>query len=118
MIKLFFAIIFLAELIIAWAVISYILRLDRFAVEFNEKLKLKACYFKPFFNDLRLAFIELNNGVIQLKSLVEKKREEYFINFVKNLLTYSLIFLLRGRYKKAFVSYLVAKEIYDGCLEA
>jgi len=53
-----------------------------------------------------------------LKLIIKQKRQTYLINFVKTFVTYLGIFTLKGKYKKAIITYQLAKEVYEGLQEA
>lgn len=118
MIKFFFVIIFLAELIIALTVILKIWQLDKLVNNFNEIVISKKSKIAYFLCDLRELFVDFSTIISDFKLILRKKRDEYLLNFAKTLLSYSLILSLKGNYKKTFLAYQLAKEIYEGCLEA
>ncbi len=118
MIKMFFLTFFVAELIIALALIIKIRSADKFVLKLNKQLSYSKGLILPCFSDIRTYILDISSDINDFKLFVLKKRDEYTLNFAKTLLSYSLIFALKGKYKKTFIAYQLAKEIYEGCLES
>lgn len=117
-IKIFILTIFIAELIIAFALIFNMIKLSKMAQSLSkqaitqrEEICASIKDFKVGLEDFVVAFNEL------IKSF-KRKQEEYTLNMLKNTLIYGAIFLLRGKYKKALLAYTFAKEIYEGFEES
>lgn len=113
MFKLFFLTFFIAELIIATAIILKIYKLDKSV----NKLNKKVCENKPLIKELLVDirdFIGIFRGKIEtVKELIRRKKEEYMLNTLKHVLIYSSIILLKGKCKKAVMAYQFASEIYE-----
>lgn len=118
MIKFFIILIFLAEVVLALAVIAKIVQADKFVVSFDKLISSKKGLISPVFISVREFLDELYIGVTEFTNLIKQKRQDYIFAFSKTMLSYSLILLLRGKYRKMFLTYQLAKEIYEGCLEA
>ena len=118
MIKIFFITFFIAELIIAFAVILKLYKLDRCVVALNEAV----LHYQP---KIRFGLIELREIIITFRKninlcigLIKRKRQEYVFTALKTSLIYLSIFLLKGKYKKTVFAYQLLSEIYEGIKEA
>lgn len=118
MLKIFFATFFIAELIIATAVISKIYKLDKCVNNWNNIILANQDNIRIGLVDIRLWLEEFSQKILELKDFIKRKREEYFIKTLKTSLIYSSFFLLRGKYQKTILAYQVIKEIYEGFIEA
>lgn len=117
MFKIFFATLFIAEVIIALAVISKIYKFNKLVNSLNEAVLASQSKIRMGFFDLRFMFEEFNRGLSELKDLICRKREEYILNILKKSLVYGSFFFLKGKYKKAVLAYQIVREIYEGCTE-
>lgn len=117
MYKLFFATIFIAELIVALALINKIYKFNKSVNAFNDSICANKDKLRSYFIDLRLISEDFCKEIIRIKSLLSKKRHEYMFSFIKTVIVYCGIFLLRGKYKKAILAYQLATEIYEGFIE-
>jgi len=118
MIKIFFATFFIAELIIALAIILKIHTFNKCVNNWNnavlanqDKIRVGLCDFRQLMEDF-------SGGILWIKGLIRRKREEYIIRVLKNTLIYGGFFLLKGKYKKRILAYQLIKEIYEGLQEA
>lgn len=118
MIKLFFITFFMAELIIATAIISKICKFNRYVNYWNTLFLKSKTKIRNGFIDLCLLFEDFSNDIYKIKEIIRQKRFDYLVNFLRTSIIYCGIFLLRGKYKKAILTYQVAKEIYEGLNEA
>lgn len=118
MIKIFFVTFFIAELIIAMAVILRIYQLDKAVNRWNNLILANQYKIKIGFMDFRFLLEEFNNSFLKFKDFIRQKRQEYLFKSLKTSILYGSIFLLKGRYKKTILAYQVIKEIYEGFLEA
>lgn len=118
MVKIFFATFFIAELIIALAVISKIYQLDRSVNKWNTLVLSNQNMIRVGLSDLRSFLEDFATDMLSLKQLIAQKRQEYAFKFLKTSVTYFVIFMLRGKYKKAILSFQLVKEIYEGLVEA
>lgn len=117
MLKLFFITFFTAELIIAIAVILRLYIFDKSVVELNDFITENQYKVKVVFMGTRLFLKEITQTIIDVKELIDEKRKEYIAKMLKTVLIYSGIFLLKGKYRKTFITCQIAKEIYDGFQE-
>lgn len=118
MVKIFFITFFIAELIIALAIISKILRADRYVREFDCELLLGRSKLKIGFADFRLLLSDFTTGLTLLKETVKRKHDEYLFGLLKNTFVYSGIIFSKGKLRKAILTYQLGKEIYEGLIEA
>ncbi len=116
---LFIATIFIAELIIASTIISKIVQADKWVCKFNEKVSL--CQpdihkYALFIKDTVSCAKEL---VETVRTVIKKKQEEFRLRVIKTLIIYTLLLVMKSRFKKlaTFCQYLVfAKDYWDGLL--
>lgn len=108
---------FIAELIIAISIIARICKLDKCVNDLNNSILNNKKNIKNALADLYLLFSNLAKYIFKIKNLVLERRNYYFVSFLKTAVAYYSIFALRGKYKKAMITYQLAKEIYEGFRE-
>ena len=69
------------------------------------------------FIDLRLILEDFCSEVVRINNIIRQKRHEYLYMFLKTVIVYFGIFIVRGKYKKAIIAYQLAREIYEGFAE-
>lgn len=117
MLKLFFIIFFIAELIITLSLIFKIHSIDKSVNKLNnsiEKNKIKILF---LFKDIRYVIEEFNSEFIKFRKILVQKQQKYLMMVLKNTAIFSSLFLLRGKWKKyrrIFLSYQLLKEFYEG----
>lgn len=117
MYKLFFATFFIAELIIAFAIINKLHKVDKSINALNETVCANKDKIHSYFVDIRKLLDTFNKEFVKFKGLIRQKRHEYLYAIVKTIVAYSGIFLLKGKYKKAVLAYQLATEIYESFIE-
>ena len=118
MIKLFFITFFIAELIVAIAVVLKILQFDRCVISWNEMVLTKRNEIGFAFEDLRLLLETFTCDLARLKETIAQKRQDYFFKALKTGIIYYGAFMSKGKLKKALITYQIGKEIYEGLSEA
>lgn len=118
MIKLFFITFFTAELIIALTLILKIYDLNKAVNALNSSILSNKEAIKDNFSKLHSTMSDFSQCIIDVKNHIDEKRKEYTLNFIQTLLSYFAIFTLKGKYKKAILSYQLIKEFYEGFSEA
>ncbi|MDD3436460.1 MAG: hypothetical protein PHC64_04830 [Candidatus Gastranaerophilales bacterium] len=118
MIKIFFATFFLAELVIASAVILNIYRFNRQVNNWNRIVLASQNNLKTGLADFRLSLVRFNKDFLIIKQFIEQKRQEYLLRILKTGIVYSCIIFLKGRYKKSLLAYQLIREVYEGIKEA
>lgn len=118
MIKLFFITFFIAELIIAMAVIIKIYQFNKYVNDLNSIVLSSQEPLRTLFVDFRVLFEYFNINFNKLRELITQKREEYILKVLKTTIFYTVFFFLKGKYKKAILAYQVFKEIFDGIKES
>lgn len=118
MIKLFFITFFIAELIIAFAVILKLYKLNRCVNSLNEAVLHYQPKIRFSLIDFREAIGKLRENIDFYLNLIQKKRQEYTLRLLKTTLIYLSILLLKGKYKKTVLAYQLISEIYAGIKEA
>ena len=111
---LLIAIIFIAELIIALTLISYIIKADNAVKKCRASLTNCHCYFEKTIKDIRFCVESFGDYYDCIMNSVKKKRRQFQINMVKNTVMYLSLFLLKGKYKKiaAFLQFAVLFHDY------
>lgn len=117
MYKLFFATFFIAELIIALAIINKLHKTDKCIIALNETVCANKEEIRSAFEDIRMMVGAFNEHFKRFKELIKQKRHEYLYTILKTIVAYSGIFLLKGKYKKAVLAYQLATEIYESFIE-
>lgn len=118
MIKLFFAIFFIAELIIAFAIIIRLYKLDRCVNSLNAKILSNRHKILFGMMEIREALERFVECFDRFRNIIRKKRREYTFRFIKTFVIYMSILLLKGKYKKTMFAYQLFTEIYAGITEA
>ena len=113
---LFIATIFIAEIIIAITLNSYIVKADNAVVGVRKSV----IALKP---QIKAGLSGVRDGVHTVKEkqglffeYIEKKRNQYIIKAVTTVLMYLLLFILKGRCKRAASicnGLLLAKDVWD-----
>jgi len=117
MIKIFFATFFIAELIIAIAVIVKIRQLDKCVNSLNHLISINQPKLRTVLKDFKWAVVEFINDFKKIRVLIQQKKEEYLLRILKTSLIYGCIFLMKGKYKKSIMAYQFISEIYSGLSE-
>ncbi len=116
--KIFFVTFFIAELIIAIAVISRILYFDRIVNKLNAEVLRIQSEIAMGFDCMRGILEAINCAIFEFKAYIVRKKREYLITVAKKTLFYGGFLMLKGKYKKSIIAYQVLKEIYAGYKEA
>ncbi len=112
----FIAIIFISELIITATVMFFIIKADKKACELSDKVLLSRDDLIGGIKTARCTIVQAKEKILAGIEYLSKKKRQYKINMIKNILIYILLFSLRGRCKKAasICSMIVmAKDFYD-----
>lgn len=117
MIKLFFITFFIAELIIASAVILKIHRFNKAINDLNDLVCGNKMLIKEVIVGIRELIAMFRFNFQEVQDLIKRKKEEYILNTLKTVLIYTSILFLKGKYKKTVLVYQLASEIYDGFKE-
>lgn len=118
MIKLFFITFFIAELVIVLTIISKIYGFNKCVKNWNDLILMNKNNLKNDLSELRSSVVEFSQSIGGVKVYIQKKRNEYTLSLLQTTLTYLGIFTLRGKYKKAILTYQLLKEFYEGLSEA
>lgn len=116
--KLFFIVFFVAELIIAITLMLKIRQFNKCVNNWNNLILKNKNKIGGYFEDVRTLIEYFSVNLIKVRELIKRKREEYLIKVAKTALIYSSIFLLKGKYKKSVLAYQFVKEVYEGIKEA
>lgn len=118
MIKIFFATFFIAELIIALAIISKIRQFDKRVRKLNTIVCDNQFKIKIFLIDIKIMLEDFSRNVQRAKGFLREKRKEYTLRAVKTITIYLSILFLKGKYKKTILGYQLIKEILAGIADA
>lgn len=114
---LFIAVIFIAELIIAVSLVVLIIKADKKVLQINSEVTQIKPKLRKGLEDFKDIIHMLKDKQILLFDLIRRKRNQYVMNIVKSILFYVLLFLLKGKCKKAASicnGILLVKDIWDG----
>lgn len=114
---LFIAIIFIAELIIAFSLIYFIVKADKKVCLLTDTVIQSRGDIKSVLNNINTVIKGLKDKINAAIHFLVKKKQDYTMNIIKNILLYSLLFILKGKYKKAASIcniIVMAKDWYDG----
>lgn len=118
MIKIFIAVVFIAELIITMAIIKKIVVFNTKINVYNDLLLRNKNLIPLLMQDIRIFLTKFNELIARVQEYFRQKKEEYTLKFLKTILIYTGVFLLKGKYKKALLAYQVIMEAYEGFSEA
>ena len=113
---LFIATIFIAELIIAVTLILYIVRADRAVLKLNEQAEEYKPQIKAALEGIKEGIREINDKQEIVVEYLRKKRDQWLFKMLQTVLIYLLLFLFRGKCKKAASicqGLLLAKDVWD-----
>lgn len=112
----FITIIFIAELIIAGALIFFIVKADNAVLNLNNQVQsFKPLLYKTL-GELKGIVANFVSGVQNSCKFVKKKRRQYLSKVVMAMVTYAVLFFFKGRFKKAavlFQSLVFLKDMWD-----
>lgn len=118
MFKIFFTVFFISEIIIASAIISKLVYLRKRVNYFNDDVLSFQRNITPFFIDIRLFLEDIVQGISNIKNYIVKKRREYALKALNSAIVYLVLLLLKGKYKKTFLTFLLGKDILEGIFES
>lgn len=116
---LLIAIIFIAEMIIALTLINYIVKADKAVIKLKADVSYLIPQIKAGLDGLKEAVHIIKEKQLWFFEYLEKKRNQYIINAIKTILMYLLLFLLKGKSKKAVSicnGIILVKELWDSAL--
>lgn len=118
MIQVLITIVFVAELIIASAIILNIYKLDTKVLAFSVAVEKYRLNVKNDLRYFRFIMRVTRNRMKKIKIAVKHKQEEYTLKVLKTMLIYISLFTLKGKYKKVLLGYQFGKEIIEAIQEA
>lgn len=101
MLTLFFTIIFIAELIIAFWIISIILKCDKAVLDANQKVIALRPVIKSRINDVKMLINTAFLGIDYFAQFIEKKKNAVINALSKNIIIAVLFIVLNTGGKKA-----------------
>lgn len=113
---LFIATIFIAELIIFSTLVFYIIKADKAVIELNKQVTEYKPQIQNALNGIKEAVIEISDKKDLLYEYLRKKRDQWIFKTIQTVLIYFLLFLFRGKCKKAAKicqGLLLAKDVWD-----
>lgn len=113
---LFIATIFIAELIIASALIGWILKADKFARNFNSKVDSFKPVLKEHLKSFKDSVYNLQNTVETFFNFIKKKRDQFIKKIFITIVMYGSLIFFKGRFKKAaavFQTLVLVKDLFD-----
>lgn len=118
MIKIFFITFFIAELIIALAIIIKIHEFNRDVNCLNDIISENKYKIKFQMREFKVLMQDFADIIYEFKKILRQKREEYLFQTTKTILMYASILLLKGKYKKTVLAYQFFSEVYEGMIES
>lgn len=113
MIKLFFITFFIAELIIAGAIVLKIYKIDKKVNRLNRFLESSKNDIKELFVDVRFLLKTFNDGIEQVRQYIQQKKQEYILRITKKMVIFFGFLSLNNKYKKIILAYEIGKEVYQ-----
>lgn len=113
MIKLFFLTFFIAELIIATAIILKIHKINKKVNRLNRFFECSKNDIRELFIDARFLLKTFNDSIEQIREYIKQKKQEYILRVTKKLVILFGFLSLSGKYKKIILAYELGKEIYQ-----
>lgn len=113
---LFFCILFIAEIIVATKIIEIIKKWDAKICEINSKVTKSSSILKTNILSLRISINKILLKITEIELNIKKRKEEYKIILIKNVITGLCFFLLNYNVKKAltFIDLLLSfKHFFD-----
>ena len=110
---LLIAIVLIAELIIATTIICQINKLDKQVVVLSDMIVELRPEIKKALDVLKESVAKLVVGVHALCKYAEIKKQQYTISIIKNVLLYSLLFILKGKSRKCVSAVQFAAALKD-----
>lgn len=117
MIKIFFIIVFISELIISLSITIKLLQWDKKVNKLNKMVLNNQNLIQNLFIDFRGILGGFTCEFTNLKQILAQKKQEYLFNFIKTSFVYSFILFSKGKVKHMILAYQLGKEIYEGLLE-
>ena len=111
---LLIATIFIAEIIIAFTVISHIVKADKAVKQYNSAILDSREGFKKISEDVSFCVKSFGDYYDCIINSMKKKQLQFRINLIKNVCMYLSLFLLKGKYKRvaSFLQFAVLFHEY------
>ena len=113
MFVLFFVIVFIAELIVAFKIIQIIKNADAKICTANEQILSAKPQIKKEITSIRIEINKILLSITQIQIKLKKKKEEYKIVLLKNILTGICFLLLNYNAKRALTTVELALSLKD-----
>ena len=110
---LFIAIIFIAELIIAFTIINYIVKADKAVCRYNECVKVLNPLVLTCMQYTRCLVFTFNKSFMNFLVFVKKKQEQVIFKTIVIIAIYSFLFLFKIKSDKASKIYRLVGAIRD-----
>lgn len=114
---LLISIVFIAELIIAAAVILLINKADKAVLKYTDEAMKKRVELEKILKELKYCVTGFGDFYNCLLNSVKRKRRQFQLNLLKNAAMYLSLFLLKGKYKKAAAFLQFAVLFHDYLLK-
>lgn len=112
----FIATIFIAELIIAGAIVSVILKIDKKVIEATNKAKYTSDILIKTTKKVKDILVSAQNVMENIVSYVDKKKRELRQKLINLAMIYAILVVFKLKFKRAatvFQYALLAKEVWD-----
>jgi len=117
--SLFIAIIFIAELIIVWTVVSNIIKADKYVCALNKKVTQCRPKIETGLSCFKDCVRCLRSTIESAQNFIECKKKEIRSRIIKALIVYALLIVMKTKFKKAAAAckFLVkAKDLWGALL--
>ena len=113
MFVLFFVIVFIAELIVASKIVQIIKKADAKICTVNEQILSARPQIKKGITSVRIEINKILLSITQIQIKLKKKKEEYKIVLLKNVLTWICFLLLNYNVKRALTTVELVLSLKD-----
>ncbi len=117
MLQAFIVIFFILEFVLALIIIFQIIKLDMKVNAINKCLPTFKYSIVSSLSELKEFLFSVKTTVRKVVVSIERQRRKYIYEMTKNIITVSMFWLCRGKYRKYFIAYEFGKEIVNGIKE-
>ncbi len=113
MLTFFITIVLIAEIIITFQVVSFILKIDKKVCELNEQIIALTPKIETGFTSARIALNKILLALNGFEQKLKSKKEEFKFNVLKSVVTTALFLLLNTNGKKIISTVELAFSLKD-----
>ena len=113
MLTFFITIVLIAEIIITFQIVSFILKIDKKVCELNEQIITVTPLIENRFTSFRIVIHKILSGLNKFEQKLQSKKEEFKFNILKSLITTALYLVLNTNGKKVISTIELAFSLKD-----